>query len=253
MRRTHWQTIIQSLVIALSFGAGVARADGPLPYTEEWYLQRAGDPPGARQLAHHGKLWPPYPRPVGRKQTFSHAFHTAHYWPYPYNCQDRADVLALVNAQSAAGWNLATTLHDYHFDPETQQLTSAGQSQLAWILTSVPQQFRTVFVAQGATAEMGQMRAAAADKYLRDTGVADVPPVVTRVDNFPGRPGNEVDRLRMLELQSMPRPRLFLIGVAGRQGGGGMGAGGGGGMGMPGTGNPSGGGTGSTVTQPTNR
>ena len=87
---------------------------------------------------------------------------------------------------------------------------------------------------------MGQLRVAQAEKFLRETGCADIPPLVMKYETFAGRPANEVDRLRTLELQSIPRPRLFLIGVSGRSGGGG----GGGGAGQAGAG-----GQGSTTTQ----
>lgn len=250
MRRIRWQSYLHGLFAAMAVSSGAALAGGgPLPFTEAWYQQRANDPPGARQILKHGKYWPPYPRPQGPKQTFSHAFHDAHYWPYPYNCQDRMDVQNLFDAQTSSGWALATTLHDYHFDADTQQLTRAGESQLMWVLNSVPAQYRTVYVSQGVTTEMGQMRLAQADKFMRESGCANIPPIVMKYEIFNGRPANEVDRLRFLELQSIPRPRLFLIGVAGRQGGGGggSGAGAGGMSGGPGGGSQSN--TGSTTTQ----
>jgi hypothetical protein len=242
MRRIRWQSCIRGLFAAVALSSGVAQAGGPLPFTEEWYQQRAEDPAGTRQLAKHGKYWPPYPRPMGRKQTFVHAYHTAHYWPFPYNCQDRADVQNLLEAQSSAGWALATTLHDYHFDTDTQELTDAAQTQLLWTLNSVPPQYRTVYVSQGTTTAMGQLRVSQTEKFLRETGETNIPPIVMKYEMFNGRPANEVDRLRTLELQSIPRPRLFLIGVAGRgSGGGGSGSGASAGAG--------GSGTGSTTTQ----
>jgi hypothetical protein len=213
-------------VIAAAISTGVAQAGGPFPFTEEWYQQRADDPPGARQIEKHGKYWPPYPRPMGRKQTFSHAFHAAHYWPHPYNCQDRADVYNLLEAQAGSGWAGATTLHDYHFDADTQQLTDAARTHLLWVMNSVPAQYRTVYISQGPSNEMGQLRVAQAEKFMRETGATNIPPIVTRYETFDGRQANEVDRLRTLEIQSIPRPRLFLIGVAGRGGAsGGSGAG----------------------------
>lgn len=231
MRKIRWQSCICGLFAASALSMGVAWAGGPLPFTEEWYQSRVDDPPGARQIYKHGKYWPPYPRPQGRKQTFWHAYHTAHYWPYPYNCQDRMDVTNLLEAQSMAGWAAATTLHDYHFDADTQQLTEAGESQLMWVLNSIPSQYRTVYVSQGRTAEMGQLRVAQTEKFLRETGSPNIPPIVVKYEVFNGRPANEVDRLRTLELQSIPRPRLFLIGASSRSGGGGAAAGGGGGTG----------------------
>lgn len=251
MRKIHWQALIHGLVVVVSFSSGVARAGGPLPFTQEWYEMRADDPPGARQVYKDGKYWPPYPRAQGRKQTLVHGYHTAHYWPHPYDCQDRADVSNLFQAQAGAGWAAATTLHDYHFDADTQQLTDAGQNHLIWVANSVPAQYRTLYISQGKTPAMGQLRVAEAEKYMQEMGFANVPPIVAKFETFNGRPANEVDRLRTLELLSIPRPRLFLIGVAGRQSGGaGSGAGAGGGMGMGGGGGGSGSGQGgSTTTQ----
>lgn len=261
MRKNRWQTVIHGLAVVLTFTSVKVYADSPQnvrgqspevvesgnpwPFTRAWYAQRAADPPGTRQIEKDGKLWPPYPRPTGHKQIFSHAYHAAHYWPYPYDCMDRGDVHALMDAQTSAGWVLATTLHDYHFNEDSQQLIDAARTQLIWILNSVPPQYRTVYVAQGTTAEMGQLRAASVEKFLRESGVVNVPPVVIIPETFEGRPANEVDRLRMLELQGIPRPRLFLIGVAARSGGGG------GGSGAGSAASSSGSGTGSTTTSPT--
>ena len=114
----------------------------------------------------------------------------------------------------------ATTLHDYYFNTDTQQLTEAGQNHLLWIAASVPAQYRTVYVSQGKSTEMGQLRAANSEQFLRGLGLENVPPVLTRQEVFTGRPANEVDRLRTLELQALPRQRLFTVGSAGGSGGG---------------------------------
>lgn len=219
MRRIRWQDLLRSAIVPLCLAATVAQAAGPFPYSDEWYQMRADDPPGVRQVEKSGKLWPPYPRPVGRKQTFKHAFHSAHYWPYPYNCEDRAYVNNLLDQQSAAGWVTATTLHDYYFNAETHQLNEAGQNQLLWIVASAPAQYRTVYVSQGKSIEMGQLRSSQVEQYFQQTGIENIPPIVMRQEFFAGRPANEVDRLRTLELQSIPRPRLFIIGTAGQSSG----------------------------------
>ena len=212
MRKIRWQDLLRSAIVPLCLMATVAQAAGPFPFSQEWYQMRADDPPGARQIEKDGKLWPPYPRPVGRKQTFKHAFHSAHYWPYPYNCEDRAYVNNLLDQQTGAGWVDATTLHDYYFNTETQQLNEAGQNQLVWIAASVPAQYRTIYVSQGKSIEMGQLRAGQVEQFFQRAGINSVPPIVTRQEFFAGRPAIEVDRLRTLELQSIPRPRLFTIG-----------------------------------------
>ncbi|MDB5347351.1 MAG: hypothetical protein JWP89_5728 [Schlesneria sp.] len=248
MRRIHWRYCVQGLFAAAALSSGVALAGGPFPFTQAWYEERSNDPPGSRQIYKDGKYWPPYPRVQGPKQPFVQAYHSAHYWPHPYNCQDRADVTNLLEAQSGAGWAEATTLHDYHFDGDTQQLTDAGRSHLIWVLNTVPMQYRTVYVSQGVTAEMGQIRVATAQKFMQETGATNIPPIVAKYELFNGRPANEVDRIRTLELQSIPRPRLFLIGIAGRQGGGG-GGGVSGGAGPSSGGGATGSSTGSTTTR----
>ena len=244
MRRIRWQDLLRSAIVPLCLTAAVAQAAGPFPFSAEWYRMRADDPPGSRQIEKDGKLWPPYPRPVGRKQTLKHAFHTAHYWPYPYNCEDRAYVNNLLDQQTAAGWVTATTLHDYYFHPETQQLNEAGQNQLLWITASVPAQYRTVYVSQGKTMELGQLRVGQVEQYFQQAGIAAVPPIMLRQEFFAGRPAIEVDKLRTLELNSIPRPRIFNLSVGSASGGSGASSGqGGGSSGSNGGGSSSSGGS----------
>jgi len=242
MRRIRWQDLLKSTIAPLCLTATVAQAAGPFPFSEEWYRQRADDPPGTRQVEKAGKLWPPYPRPVGRKQTIKHGYHTAHYWPYPYNCEDRAYVSNLLEQQSAAGWVTATTLHDHYFHPDTQQLNEAGRNQLLWITVSAPPQYRTIYVSQGGSPEMGQLRTSRVEEYFQQANLTNVPPIVARQEFFSGRPASEVDRLRTLELQAISRPKLFNIGSSGGgTGGGASGQAGSSGGGGGGSGNSSGG------------
>ena len=55
-----------------------------VPGSDQWWAEKAALPVGTRQKCWKGKLWPPYPRPTGPKQQFTHLYHAAHYWPYPY-------------------------------------------------------------------------------------------------------------------------------------------------------------------------
>lgn len=230
MRRTSWRNWVLAGLSSLAMVAPTVAQEGePWPFTHEWYCQRAGDPPGQRQVEKYGKLWPPFPRPVGRKRALVHTLHDAVYWPYPYSCQDQAYTRNLLEQQASAGWVSATTLHDYHFNPETQELTDGARNHLIWIAQSVPAQHRTVFVAQGISTEMAQLRVNNSEQFYRDLGIVNAPPIVCRVDNFIGRPANEVDAIRRLEILSIPRPRLFYIGSATSAMGGGGVAGGAGG------------------------
>ncbi len=186
--------------------------DGPRWHSEEWYQMRADDQPGARQKYKYGKLWPPYPRPVGKGQSFWHKYHHAHYWPNPYLCEDRAYVNGILDQQTHAGWEQATTLHDLHFDPETHRLNSSGEGHLRWILLGVPAQYRSVSIAQAGSAEASQFRLAQVQEYAQTVCGGNVPPIQLKYDTFLGRPAIEIDTLRRLELQSIPQPRLFIVG-----------------------------------------
>ena len=99
MRKVAWRTVLLAGLASVNL-AIAGCAGGPFPFSQEWYAERAGDPPGTRQIDSHGKLWPPYPRPVGRKQTKLHAYHYAHYWPYPQNCEDEAYVRNIIDLQA---------------------------------------------------------------------------------------------------------------------------------------------------------
>ena len=239
MSRAAWQKVLLTGLASVGLSSA-ACAEGPFPFTHAWYAERACDPPGTRQVESHGKLWPPFPRPVGRKATAAHTYHYSHYWPYPHNLEDQSSVRQLLDNQSASGWVGATTLHDYHFNSETQQLTDGGRSQLLWVAQSVPAQHRTVYIAMGESTDIGQSRVRLAEQFYRESGVMNPPTILARPDTFEGRPAVEVDRIRQLELQSIPRPRLFYIGSATAGGGAGGGVAGG-------AGGPTGG-AGSTTT-----
>lgn len=203
---------------SLFFTRPLLAGDKPFWHSEGWYEERAGDPPGTRQHYKYGKMWPPFARPQGKHLTFWHKYHYAHYWPTPYNCQDRDYVHGVFQQQSNNGWEFATTLHDYHFDPETNRLNTAGEAHLRWILTQAPVQYRTTFVSRGGSEQVAQFRLAAVQQLAQETCGDVVPPIILKNDMFLGRPAIEIDTLRRLELQSIPQPRLFII--SGSQGSG---------------------------------
>jgi uncharacterized membrane protein YgcG len=241
--RQGWRRWVWMWLAAQGLSGAAAFAQEPVKYTEDWWAWRAQDPPGTRQVEHHGKLWPPFPRPTGEPQTNVHKYHHAHYWPYPYNCMDEAYVRQVIDLQTGNGWTSATTLLDYHFNEETHELNSAGKHQLHWILTHAPAQFRTVYVAEGMSPQIAHMRLAHVQDAAKEFSLEAVTPIVMRPVLTRGRPAEEIDSLRRLELQSMPRPRLFTVGSATRGGTGGAAAGGGSGSQSAGSGSGSGGGS----------
>lgn len=220
MRTGNWRNMLLGAgLISLGLAAQV-QAGG-----EDKWADRSTDPPGTRQVYKYGKLWPPQPRPTGREQHWKHKFHTAHYWPYPYNDVDRQIVRDTLAQQASGGWVLATTLHEYHFSPETNELNSAGRTHLYWIMTSVPAQYRTVYVAHGLSPQVDDVRVATVDQAAREFG-EQVPPVVLRHAFPSGRPADEVDTIRRMELESWPAQRIFTISAGSGSGGSSSGVGG---------------------------
>ncbi len=158
--RITWLACLATFLSApqLSQAEGIFSSGGPDAGTPEYYYLHASDPVGARQKCHHGKLWPPFPRPSGPHQRCIHKYHAATYWPWPYVCQDRAVVYETSYNQIANGWLTATTLYDYHFDAQTHELNSSGRRHLAWIVSSVPEQYRRIVISAEFDSPVNQTR-----------------------------------------------------------------------------------------------
>lgn len=229
-----------AIALAALFAPAAAFAEGLIPWPwlqsnryrtwkqerdqqkASWYAQRSGDQVGARQYYYKGKDWPPYPRPQGLSQIPTHIYHAAHYWPYPYFCEDRESVRQFDIAQEDAGWVSETTLYDYHFEGDSQQLNRAGTLHVRWILENAPSHRRTVYVQAGESNVVSQLRLANVQADLTEMVPTDsVPPVVLRVTRTLGRPAQEVDKIQRSDVESLPVPRISPpIGGEGGSGGG---------------------------------
>jgi len=181
-----------------------------IPGSPEWWAAEGCQPPGVRQKMHHGKMYPVSPRPCGKPQQFSHKFHSVHYWPHPYVCQDRASVREFIDSQARNGWEEATTLYEYHFNAETNELTKNGLNHLKWILMHVPPQHQVVFVQKGFDAHINQARMdQVQNRLVAIADVGHVPSVHYRLTTPTGRPAEEVDSIRRADLSVVPSPRIL--------------------------------------------
>lgn len=63
------------------------------------------------------------------------------------------------------GWRRQNLLGDYHFEPGTNELTSAGQLKAKWILTQAPQDRRNIYVQRGNTQADTASRIAAVQQW----------------------------------------------------------------------------------------
>lgn len=186
------------------------QCEEPHWWSEEWFAMRADRPVGARQVCKHGKLWPPYPRPTGPKQHWVHKFHAAHYWPYPYVCEDRAYVNMITDMQVANGWMTNNTLYDYHFNADTNDLTPSGKLHLQRILEDSPDCHRTVWVQKSIAPGVTEQRLAAAQAAsIEIAGAENVAPIQARIATPLSRPADEILIIRQAELSTMPEPRIF--------------------------------------------
>lgn len=183
--------------------------DGPDRWSEEWYAMRDG-PPGTRQARALGKTWPPGGRrPVGEPRQFSHTFHHAHYWPYPYTQQDKDYVSSLSEQHTNKGWMRATTLYKYHFDPETHELTHPGRLHLRWILANAPEKHRLAFVQTAPGSDVSQARMESVREVAVEmVGENNLPPIMLRVAPTIDRPAYEIDQLERLRANSLRMPRI---------------------------------------------
>ena len=154
-------------------------------------------------------MWPPYPRPAGKEQQFSHRYHAAHYWPLPYLCQDRAYVNNIMDAQNRNGWKAESTLYEYHFEEETSTLNHSGRAQLGWILENAPADRRAVYVQTADNTETSQLRLSAVREAVGEIVVDNnIPPVTLRTDSPRGRSAAEIEGIQRAIRATAPEPRI---------------------------------------------
>lgn len=193
---------------------------GPEPGSPDWWAIQASYPPGVRNKCYKGKNWPVQPRPDLPRQQFSHTYHSAHYWPLPYVCQDREYVRNIVATQERNGWQQETTLYDRHFEID-QTLNVPGELQLIDILEVTPSRYRTVYVQATYNPEIDAVRISSVQQKVAElTGGNENVPVLIRRGRDYSRPASEVKIINDLYNSSVPTPRL--PGAPG--GGGGAGA-----------------------------
>lgn len=188
---------------------------GPEPGSPEWWSEQANSPPGVRSTCKKGKVWPARPRPTGERQQFSHTYHSAHYWPLPYVCQDRAYVQEIIGNQQSNGWQQATTLSTRFFDEE-HQLNGPGEAKLLNILEVTPIAYRTVYVQQTRDPGIDNIRLSQVQQRVIELtqGQENIPVELRRGRSYL-RPASEVKIINDLYNSSIPSPRL------GKSGGGG--------------------------------
>lgn len=176
---------------------------------EAKWAEIASRPVGSRQKYKFGELWPPFPRPTGPQRRFWNKYHSATFWPYPYNCDDKAYVRDVMERQIHNGWTDQTTLYAYHFEQDGNKLTEAGLLHLRWILEHAPENRRTIFV-QTANKSIASQERLANVQYAASQMVGDqnVPSAMLRLSPTYGRPAREEDLKYRAYVGSILAPRI---------------------------------------------
>lgn len=215
MRKTNLVTIAILLVASAGCSTGPTfyerhdKYSQHEPGSDAWWAEKAMLPPGVRQRTWKGKVWPTRPRSTQEPQQFTHTYHSEHYWPLPYVCQDRQFMAVAEEQFVSLGWQEETTLYNHHFESETQQLNRAGELHLQYLVHVIPVQRRTVHIQSTYNPAIDQARTDAVNTAIAriSNGVVGVP-VVLRTCQEVGRPASEVETINSLYNSTFPTPRL---------------------------------------------
>ena len=136
-------------------------------------------------------------------------YHRNKNWPYPYICPDRMAVREPFEIMVRNGWRRQNLLGGYLFNPMTNQLTTAGELQVRWIMTQAPPAYRQVFIERSLDAAVTADRIAATRQFAsRVTLDGQVPEVFESDLMAEGRPAAIVDATNVKFMENMPIPVL---------------------------------------------
>jgi hypothetical protein len=86
-------------------------------------------------------------------------------WPRQFIPAARRPVHETYAAMVNNGWRRQNLLGDYHFDPETNELTNAGEMKVQWILSQAPIHRRDIYVQRATTGHKTATRIAAVQGF----------------------------------------------------------------------------------------
>jgi hypothetical protein len=136
-------------------------------------------------------------------------YHFNQQWPWPFECPDRIAVREPFCVMVNNGWRRQNLLGPHHFDSQTNQLTTAGELRVQWIMTQAPPERRNIFVERTLNQETNTQRLAVVREYAAKVApVGSVPHVEETYLVSEGRPAAVVDATNMKFQQSMRPPVL---------------------------------------------
>jgi len=156
-------------------------------------------------------------------------WHRNNAWPEPFATADRAAERAPFCLMVDNGWKMQNTVGTFLFDGNSQQLNTAGEHLVRWIVQQAPQHRRAVFVLKGDSPEATQTRIASVQAVVaRYACEGENPPVILTMTEPAGWPASYVDQMTQQFQATIPAPRLPAAADAGESGGDSGGGSGGG-------------------------
>lgn len=98
-------------------------------------------------------------------------------WPSIYVQPARRGICESYAVMINNGWRRQNLLGDYHFKPESNELTKAGELKVQWILTQAPPHRRSIFVQRAGNEMQTAARVAQVNQYA-----ANMSPPVGMID-----------------------------------------------------------------------
>lgn len=151
-------------------------------------------------------------------------FHRNNAFPEPFQTADRGAQREPFCIMVNNGWKMQNTIGVYMFNHETQELNTAGEAKVKWVVTQAPIHRRAVFVLCGDTPEDTQRRVLSVQAYIsRIVAPGHLPPVMITDREPEGASGEYFDAIHRATIQSIPSPRLPAGQSGGASSGGGSG------------------------------
>ena len=110
------------------------------------------------------------------KDSCEEAYYQNSIWPRQYLAPSRRAICQSYALMVDNGWRRHNVLGNYHFDPNTGELSEAGRLKVEWILTQSAPNRRTIYVQRSINAETTAERQESVQQFAADvsTGVVDV-------------------------------------------------------------------------------
>lgn len=144
-----------------------------------------------------------------------HGYRRNELWPWPFVCPDRLAVREPLCIMVHNGWRRQNLLGAHHFNAKGDQLNTAGELRVRWIMTQAPPERRTIFVERAVEPHQTAQRLAVVRDYAAQVCIDGTLPQVTETHLVSeGRPAAIVDVTNTKFHETMPPPKLPTVTVS---------------------------------------